>query len=76
VGGGFVGILVGVMMVLENARCAAEWSRILFESVAWGMCGGGFGSLVSLEIFSWAILRPKITGGFVPWGYGTADAVF
>jgi len=34
-------------MVSENGRCAAEWSRITFESVAWGMCGGGIGSLVS-----------------------------
>jgi len=33
-------------MVSENGRCAAEWSRITFESVAWGMCGGGIGSLV------------------------------
>lgn len=45
-GGGFIGVLVGVTMVLENGRCSVEWSRCLFESVAWGMCGGGMGSLV------------------------------
>lgn len=33
-------------MVLENGRCSVEWSKLLFESVAWGMFGGGMGSLV------------------------------
>lgn len=45
-GGGFIGVVVGVTMVLENGRCSVEWSRILLESVAWGMCGGGLGSMV------------------------------
>ncbi|KIM37475.1 hypothetical protein M413DRAFT_77158 [Hebeloma cylindrosporum] len=45
-GGGFIGMLVEVTMVIENSRCSIEWSGILFESVAWGMCGGGMGSLV------------------------------
>ncbi|KDR66176.1 hypothetical protein GALMADRAFT_81162 [Galerina marginata CBS 339.88] len=47
VGGGVVGTLVGVTLVLENAKCSEGWSHILFESVCWGMCWGGFGSLVS-----------------------------
>jgi len=37
-------------MVLENGKCSEEWSRILLESVAWGMCGGGFGSLVRYRV--------------------------
>jgi hypothetical protein len=49
-GGGFIGIVVGVTMVLENGRCSGEWSRILLESVAWGMCGGGIGSLVRYHV--------------------------
>jgi uncharacterized membrane protein len=49
-GGGFIGILVGVTMVIENGRCSGEWSRVLFESVAWGMCGGGIGSLVRYRV--------------------------
>ncbi|KAF8966823.1 integral membrane protein DUF92-domain-containing protein [Flammula alnicola] len=46
VGGGLIGVLVGTTLMLENARCFEDWKLVLFESVGWGMFGGGFGSLV------------------------------
>ncbi|KAF8887035.1 integral membrane protein DUF92-domain-containing protein [Gymnopilus junonius] len=46
VGGGLVGLMVGLTLVLENTRCAGSWGSMVFETVGWGMCGGGLGSLV------------------------------
>ncbi|KAH9475375.1 Transmembrane protein 19 [Psilocybe cubensis] len=42
-GGGIVGALMGAALVLENGQCGRG---AVFELVAWGMCGGGIGSLV------------------------------
>jgi uncharacterized protein (TIGR00297 family) len=47
VGGGLVGLLTGITLILENAQCRREAAGyLLFETVAWGMFAGLFGSLV------------------------------
>lgn len=46
VGGGFVGVLTAMTLVLENVKCSEEWGSVLLETVGWGVCAGGVGSLV------------------------------
>ena len=47
VGGALVGLLTGITLILENAQCSREAAGyLLFETVAWGMFAGLFGSLV------------------------------
>ena len=47
VGGALVGLLTGITLILENAQCRREAAGyLLFETVAWGMFAGLFGSLV------------------------------
>ena len=46
-GGALVGLLTGITLILENAQCRREAAGyLLFETVAWGMFAGLFGSLV------------------------------
>ncbi|PPQ67606.1 hypothetical protein CVT26_006816 [Gymnopilus dilepis] len=46
VGGGLVGMMVGLTLILENTRCSESWGSIAFETVGWGLCGGGLGSYI------------------------------
>ena len=47
IGGSLVGLLTGITLILENAQCRREAAGyLLFETVAWGMFAGLFGSLV------------------------------
>ncbi|TEB37383.1 hypothetical protein FA13DRAFT_1752195 [Coprinellus micaceus] len=45
VGGAFVGLVMGMCLVLENSKCALNASGVLVDTIAWGCLGGGFGSL-------------------------------
>jgi uncharacterized protein (TIGR00297 family) len=46
-GGALVGLLTGITLILENAKCNRETvGYLLFETIAWGMFAGLFGSLV------------------------------
>ena len=45
VGGAFVGLVMGLCLVLENSKCAVNASGVLVDTIAWGCIGGGFGSL-------------------------------
>ena len=46
-GGALVGLLTGITLILENAQCIREDAGyLLFETLAWGMFAGLFGSLV------------------------------
>ena len=50
VGGGFIGLLIGSTLIIENGECGREWKMVLMECVGWGLIGGGMGSMVcSLE---------------------------
>lgn len=48
VGGALVGLVMGVTLVLENAKCALQPGPrgVLVETIVWGMVGGGFGSML------------------------------
>jgi len=45
-GGAFVGLFAGITLILENAQCREGAGYLLFQTIAWGMFGGLFGSLV------------------------------
>ena len=45
-GGALIGLLTGITLILENARCSREAGYLLFESIGWGIFAGLFGSLV------------------------------
>jgi len=44
-GGAIIGLLSGITLVLENAKCR-QAKYLIFETIAWGMFAGLFGSFV------------------------------
>ncbi|KXN85181.1 Transmembrane protein 19 [Leucoagaricus sp. SymC.cos] len=45
-GGVLVGVLTGLTLVSENARCRDDWSSVLLSTLLWGAFSGFFGSLI------------------------------
>lgn len=76
VGGGFIGMLIGSTLIVENGACGREWEMVLMDCIGWGLIGGGIGSMVSMFFLKDG--GDKTTNGLaglISWSYGASNKI-